>query len=108
MKVLACAVVLFIGFVVLSCRQQDIRTTTIKCPQVRNASCARVVTVALARTDGVVAESIKVGDGTVTVTYDSMKVAIKNLDFAMAEAGFDADDIPADQKAREALPADCR
>lgn len=108
MKCFACVLVLIIGLVSLSCRQRDIRTTVIKCPQVRNAQSAKLVTMALARMDGVLADSITVKDGVATVTYDSMKVAVKNLDFSIAEAGFDADEIPADKKAREALPADCK
>jgi copper chaperone CopZ len=91
-----------------ACRQQDIRTTTIQCPQVKNALCVRLVTEVLAKTDGVLADSIRVEKGTATVTYDSMKVAIKNLEFSIAEIGFNANDIPADAKARDALPADCK
>ena len=108
MKGLVRTLVLATGLFALSCRQQDVRTATITCPQVRNARCAELVTTALARTDGVLADSIKVKDGVATVTYDSMKVAVKNLAFSIAEAGFDADDIPADIKAREALPPECR
>ncbi len=108
MKFSACLLVLIISLISLSCRQQDVRTTTIQCPQVRNSQSASRVTMALTRMDGVQADSIKVKDGAVTVTYDSMKVAVKNLDFSIAEAGFDADDIPADKKAREALPAECK
>lgn len=108
MNVLAIFLVLIIGLVSLSCRQQDVRTTTIRCPQVRSSQSAARVTMALSRMDGVQTDSITVKDGAVTVTYDSMKVAVKNLDFSIAEAGFDADDIPADKKAREALPAECK
>jgi copper chaperone CopZ len=100
--------VLLLACLVVSCRQKDIRTVTITCPQVKNVHCVRLVTEALAKTDGVLADSIKVDNGRVKVTYDSMKVAIKNLDFIIAEVGFDADDIPANAKAREALPAECR
>jgi hypothetical protein len=34
-----------------------------------------------------------------------MKLAIKNIEFTIAEAGFDAGDIPADTKARDAFRA---
>lgn len=78
------------------------------CPQVHNAACEARVRTALVGTDGVLPESIVVGTGRVTVTYDSMKVAIKNLECAVAGAGFDAGDIAADTEARKALPADCR
>ncbi len=89
----------------MSCRQQDVRTVTLTCPQVVGARAADVVVKALSKTDGVKVDSIRVEDGKVTVTYDSMKLAIKNIEFTIAEAGFDAGDIPADTKARDAFRA---
>jgi copper chaperone CopZ len=67
-----------------------------------------VVTTALSGADGVVSDSVKCVAGSVTVTYDSMRTAVRNLEFAVAEAGFDAGPIPADPKARDALPAECK
>ena len=93
---------------VAACRQADIREKTIAVPQMKNASCETIVVEALRKTDGVFADKIRAGGGQVTVTYDSMKLALKNLEFAIASAGFDAGTTPADPKAREALPADCR
>lgn len=89
----------------MSCRQQDVRTVTLTCPQVVGARAAEVVVRALSKADGVRVDSIRVEDGKVTVTYDSMKLAIKNIEFTIAEAGFDAGDIPADTKARDAFRA---
>lgn len=105
MKPVAFAFVVVVGLACISCRQQDIRTVTITCPQVVGGRSADVVIKALSRTDGVKVDSIRVEDGKVTVTYDSMKVAIKNLEFTIAEAGFDAGEIPADTKARDAFRA---
>ena len=101
-------VVLMVAFGVVACRQVDIRTKTIKVSQMKNAGCEKLVTAALAKTDGVFAEKLEVGPGQVTVTYDSMKIGLKNLEFAIAAAGFDAGETPADPKARAALPAECR
>jgi len=75
------------------------------CPQVVGARAADVVVKALSKADGVKVDSIKIEDGKVTVTYDSMKLAIKNIEFTIAEAGFDAGEIPADSKARDAFRA---
>jgi copper chaperone CopZ len=69
------------------------------------ARAADVVVKALSKTEGVITDSIKVEDGKVTVTYDSMRTAIKNLEFVIAEAGFNAGAIPADPKARDAFRA---
>ena len=101
-------VVLMVAFGVVACRQVDIRTKTIKVAQMKNAVCEKIVTAALAKTDGVFSDKITVGPGQVTVTYDSMKVGLRNLEFSIAEAGFDAGTTPAEPKARAALPAECR
>ena len=93
---------------VAACRQVDIREKTIAVPQMKNASCETIVVAALSKTDGVFADKIRAGAGQVTVTYDSMKLGLRNLEFAVASAGFDAGTTPADPKARESLPAECR
>jgi copper chaperone CopZ len=91
-----------------ACRLQDIRTKTIQVPQMKNEECQRIIGKALAQAEGVLADSIRFGPGTVTVTYDSMKLALKNLEFIIADAGFDANRTPANATARAALPATCR
>ncbi len=99
---------LVLAFGVAGCRQVDIRTKTIPVTQMKNAACEKLITTALAKTDGVFVDKISVGPGQVTVTYDSMKVGLRNLEFVIAEAGFDAGTTPADPKARAALTAECR
>jgi copper chaperone CopZ len=100
--------VLMVALGVVACRQVDIRTKTIKVAQMKSESCEKIVVAALAKTDGILAEQITVAQGQVTVTYDSMKVGLKNLEFTIAAAGFDAGETPADAKARAALPPECR
>ncbi len=98
-------VVLLIGF---ACRQRDIRTVTIDVPQMRGEECARIVYGVLANLNGVQADSLDMEPGAVTVTYDSMRLALKNLEHALAAAGFQANEIPPDPDAREQLPERCR
>ncbi len=58
------------------------------------------VSNAISRLDGVFDESITFRDtGSVTVRYDSMKLARKNIEYAVVEAGFGANDIPAKRRA---------
>jgi len=45
---------------------------------------------------------------TLAVTYDSMVIARKNIEFTIAGAGFDANDIPAPTNVVAALPAACK
>lgn len=102
------AVVLCAILTLVACRLQDMRTKTIQVPQCKNMECQGVIVKVLEQTEGVVTNSIKFGDHTVTVTYDSMRVALKNLEAMIADAGFDANETPANPQARSALPETCR
>jgi copper chaperone CopZ len=93
---------------VAGCRRQDIRTQHIRVPQLKGEACEQVIRAALSRTDGVFAPQVRFSNQTVVVTYDSMKLGLKNLEFVIAAAGFTANDTPADAQAREALPAECK
>lgn len=108
MKVAAYLAVVLACLSCFSCRQRDIRTTTIQCPKLTSEKASEIVFKALSRTDGVLSDSIRFEPGKVTVTYDSMKVAIKNLEYVIAEAGLAAGEYPADPKAEAALPEELR
>ncbi len=93
-----------------SCRQHDFRTLTIEVPEMHNEACVRVIVNAISRTPGLQPNSFKadISGRTVTITYDSLLVADKNIEFMVAKAGFEANGIPRDPKAAAALPPDCR
>jgi copper chaperone CopZ len=100
------AVMLVVGL--MACRTADIRSKTIKIPDVKSEAARVVVSNSLAQLEGVIGPSIHFEAGTVTVTYDSMKLALKNMEFAIADAGFSANDTPANAAKRAALPASLR
>jgi len=134
MKIWMLLLVAVLGLV--SCRKQveqwddniekgwyDVRTFTVNVPDMQNAACARIIRGALAKVEGVNPNKIEenIDARTVTVTYDSLQCAHKNIQFAVAEAGFrvinvdtnplgvtTTNEIPANANARAALPADCR
>ncbi len=113
MKRIALAVlVLAAGWaaVLCGCRTSDIRTVTISVPDLKNEACQKLIANTFATTDGIFAESVAfdLGKRTVTVRYDSMKLAIKNIEHQIAKLGLSTADIPADPAARAALPAECR
>ena len=92
-----------------ACRQQDVRTVVIDVPGMQNQACVERVKAGLGRSMGVFHDQTRfdVATRTVTVTYDSLPVSLKNIEFNIAEAGFQANDIPADAAARKALPPEC-
>ncbi len=75
---------------------------TIVLSGVSSESDALSVSNAMSTLDGVFDESITFhGNKSVTVRYDSMKLARKNIEYAVAAAGFGANDIPARSKPAE-------
>lgn len=102
--------VLVLGLLAVSCRREDIRTVTIQVPGMKAPRCVERVVDAVARQQGVQRDTINLdlAARTVVVTYDSMQLAVKNIEHAIADAGFQANEIPANESAREALPEECR
>lgn len=100
--IIAAAVFAFCG-----CRQRDIRVTKVRVPNVYNQECQTIVVSALAKIDGIELDKITFADGVMTVTYDSLKLGIKNIEHAVKDAGFDANDFEADKAARAKLPPAC-
>jgi copper chaperone CopZ len=99
---------------VAGCRTKDVRTVVISAPGMRCEECAKRVALALSAVEGVDTRTLDfdVEKGTVAVTYDSMVTAIKNLEFAVAGAGYAVEakpyPLPPDPTAVAALPAPCR
>ncbi len=92
----------------VGCRVHDIRTVDIEVPQLRGEECAQHLHRALATMNGVDPQALRFEPGRVTVTYDSMKLALKNIEYAIAGQGFQANEIPADPEVRRALPERCQ
>jgi hypothetical protein len=92
------------------CFRPETLTAEIRVPALRSETAAALVYEAFSAFP---AEDVKVLSvdrqaGTVRVSYDSTRVALRNLQHRLAAAGFDADDIPANPDARQRLPEDCR
>jgi hypothetical protein len=106
------ALLAFLGVVLIvaGCRLTDIRTVVIQTPGIRNEACAQRVRQALAQLRVVDPGKLVFNftAGTVSVTYDSMLLARKNIELAINQAGFDANELPADPAAKAALPPECR
>ena len=89
------------------CRQKDFRTAKVAVPNVINEACEKRVRAALAPLKGVELETAGVTNGIFYVRYDSMMLGLKNIEHAIKDAGFDANEFPADPAARKKLPPEC-
>ena len=85
---------------VAGCRVSDVREMTVNVPGMVEASDVEKVRAALAPLGGIDKEKTvyDAAARTVTVRYDSMVIAHKNIEIAIAEAGYDANKIPAIKK----------
>ncbi len=90
------------------CRKQDMRTVIVAVPNLKNTTCAQIIQDAFMRQPGIKAIHPDFQHHTLTVIYDSMVIARKNIEYTIAGAGFDANDIPAQSNAAAALPAACK
>ena len=91
-----------------SCRQQDVREVVIKVPGLKNQACAKIIQDAFMRQPGVVSIRPDFQKHEIAVIYNSMVIALKNIEFTIAAAGFDANDTQAQTNAVAALPPECR
>jgi copper chaperone CopZ len=106
----ALAAAILTAVLAAGCRRSDIRTFDIHVPDMKNQACATVIVNALMREQGVGGDRVRVDleRRTVTVTYDSLQRAQKNLVFTVARSGFEANGVPASPEAAAALPPECR
>ncbi len=99
-----------VAFLVLgaACFRQDRRTITVHVPQLRQPDCFRFIQDAVKSVEGIEGVVPHYEAGTVDVTYNAIKLGIRNIEFVIAGAGFDANDTKAPAQARAALPEGCR
>ena len=90
------------------CFRNDLRVVEVRVPQMATPECSKVILDALGRIEFVVSATPDVASRTVTVSYDSTKLALKNIEIVIANAGFDANEIPASPQARQNLPPECQ
>ena len=108
-RALGCLILLVLVFAG-ACRQTDMRTVVVRLPQVVNDACEKRVQEAIQPLKGIDRQSI-VFDRTartLTLRYDSMVLANKNIEHAIIASGFDANELTATEAARAALPPECR
>jgi copper chaperone CopZ len=82
--------------------------TTISVPTIVCGSCVTTVTNALKKVDGVKTAKVDLKKKTATVTYASMKVTVDKLEKAIADAGYDANNVKRNADAYEKLDACCK
>lgn len=83
-------------------------TTVIKVPTIVCSSCVATVTKALTPVNGVTTAKVDLKKKTATVKYVSAKVTVEKLERAIADAGYDANNVKRNPEAYEKLDACCK
>ncbi len=110
--ILVLSSVVFLLVAGASCRQHDFREIVVDVPEMRNQACINAIAKSLGGSPGIRnqkgAVRFDVAGRKITIEYDSLLTADKNIEFLIAKAGFAANAVPADKKAAAALPPECR
>jgi copper chaperone CopZ len=84
------------------------QTVTIKTPTVQCESCKERIEKFLLREEGVFKETVDYKKKTTKVTFVSDRTNIENIKAAIANAGYDADDVTANEESYKKLPKCCK
>jgi copper chaperone CopZ len=101
---IACAGIAFTG----AAQVKPVITTTIKTPTAQCEQCKIRIENYLKRYDGVAEINVNYRAGTTKVKYITDRINIEEIKTAIANVGYDADDIPATEDAYKRLPLTCK
>jgi len=85
-----------------------LQTAKISTPNVRCEDCKKRLTTYLDRYDGIQYLNINTHKGEIQVKYLTDRIDIEQIKTAIANAGFDADDVPANEESYKRLPKTCK
>ncbi len=92
----------------LSAQKRAIQKTVISIPGAQDEACKERIENYLSREYGVASSNVNFRRHTVTVQWYTDRTNIENIKTAIANLGYDADDVSADPEAYNRLPKSCR
>jgi mercuric ion binding protein len=98
----------FVAGIFTTATAQKATTVTIKTPTVQCESCKQRIENAMARVEGVAKTTVNFHNHTTKVTFWNERTNIENVKTAIANIGYDADDVTADADAYKRLPLCCK
>lgn len=109
MKAIKLTLLSLVGLVTVSFAQQKaVQKVIIKTPTVQCEMCKEKIEKYLTREPGVSAVKVDFKKKTTAVTFLTDRNNIEQLKTAIANAGYDADDVTADEVAYNKLPKCCK
>ncbi len=101
-------------FLVVSaaCHRKDVQVLGVLVPSMNSEACAALIKNEFITPNGAIEGVLQVetdlASKMVYVTYDSRKIAIKNIEYTICHLGFEANGNRPDELAIPKLPAECR
>lgn len=92
----------------VTAQQSDKKVATLKTPTVQCEKCKKRIEDYMSHEDGIIKINVDWRKKTTTVTYASNLTNIENIKTAIANAGYDADDVTANPDSYKALPICCK
>jgi len=89
-------------------KKKGVQTVTIKTPTVQCESCKKRIESYIIREDGVQKVNVDYKRKTTKVTFVSERNNIENIKTAIANIGYDADDVTANEESYQRLPLCCK
>jgi periplasmic mercuric ion binding protein len=110
MKKLLIAAIITLGFTTMGFSQQTkaLLTVKIKTPNALCELCKNRIETYLKRYDGIVFINVNFRKGETQVKYLTDRINIEEIKTAIANCGYDADDVPAAEDAYNRLPKSCK
>jgi copper chaperone CopZ len=99
---------LIMALLCTSCFRNDTRVGEYHVPMMKSQECLNVLSAKLRGIEGVMDVQADFNTQTVSVTFDGLKAALKNIEFVIAGSGYDVNDTPGNPAAKAELPASCR
>ena len=111
MKKLLIFTMMMIGFLTVGFSQvkkKGVQTVTISTPAVLCETCKDRIEKFMIREEGVQKVSVDFKHGKTKVTYVAERTNVDNIKTAIANLGYDADDITANEESYAQLPSCCK
>ena len=113
MKAFSLGLLAFFSFTTVSFAQYQqtqkaVGKAVIKTPTILCEKCQEKVEFFISHTEGVSSVAVNIRKKTTTVTWLNDRTTLENIKTAIANLGFDADDIEAEEYAFKRLPKECK
>jgi len=89
-------------------QQKALETAKIKTPNALCEACKPRIETYVKRIDGVTSINVNYRKGETTVKYLTDRTNIEEIKTAIANMGYDADDVPANEESYKRLPKTCK